>query len=170
MGAVEHTCPEAYLPAKAPAGSLIATVGERLLGSCKEFVVAVGRKLVRGEQTVEMRDMTEVEVEVGRTLDDRIPLAQEFQVARCLWAMPLTRWWPACHTRAVRCCHHPVRKAAQPAALSAAEGLPFSYASCSFYFTYIFCPPLIYRPCCGFETRRPCKSIHLPFDNGRFSI
>ena len=57
MSAIEHTCPETDLPAKAPSRSLIATVGERLLGSGKEFVVAIGRNLIGGEQSVEVGDM-----------------------------------------------------------------------------------------------------------------
>lgn len=57
MIAVKHTCPEADFPAEAPARGSIAAVGQCLLGSGEEFVMAVRRNLVRGEQTVEVGDM-----------------------------------------------------------------------------------------------------------------
>ena len=52
MGAVEHTCPEAYLPAETPSCGLVATVGQCLLGCREEFIVAVGANLVGGIQAV----------------------------------------------------------------------------------------------------------------------
>ncbi len=52
--AVEHTRPEAYLPPEAPSCSLVATVGECLLGCGEKIVVAVGGYLVGREQAVEV--------------------------------------------------------------------------------------------------------------------
>ena len=62
MVAVEHAGPEAYLPAQTPSGGLVAAIGQRLLGSGKEFVVAVGRDLVGGEQSIEVGDMSVVHI------------------------------------------------------------------------------------------------------------
>ena len=57
MAAVEHTCPEAYLPSEAPSCGLVTTVGQGLFGCGEEFVVVVGTDLVGGKESVEMGDM-----------------------------------------------------------------------------------------------------------------
>ena len=84
--AIEHTRPEVYLPAQAPARGHIATLGERG-GSCgKEFGMGVGRDLIGGVKAVEMRDVAVVVLGVVG-IDE--PLLQ-------LSVLPYLHWWQGC--------------------------------------------------------------------------
>ena len=42
MVAVEHTCPEVGFPSQTPACSLVATLVQRVSGSCEQVGVTVG--------------------------------------------------------------------------------------------------------------------------------
>ena len=60
--AIKHTCPEANLPSQTPTRCLIATILEGLLGCSKEFIVGIRTDLVGWEQSIEVRDMTMLEL------------------------------------------------------------------------------------------------------------
>ena len=76
--AIKHTCPEANLPSQAPTCRLITTILKRLLGCSKEFVVGIWTNLVGREQSIEVRDMTMLEL-TSISIDE--PFEQLFATA-----------------------------------------------------------------------------------------
>ena len=75
MVAVLHARPEIDLPRQAPACSHVAALGQRGSGSAEEFRMSVGRYLVGGIESVEMRDVPVVIIRIVGIIEPFLQLA-----------------------------------------------------------------------------------------------